>query len=245
MLDAVLGSCVGIDHSLDERVACQTVAAVQTRARTFAQSIQAVDARTAVEVDLDAAAHIVGCRTYGNVVFGDVDADAQALGIDVGEVVLGLFGILVSDVEAYVVESVLLHLLVDGTCHDVAWSQTQSLVVFLHEALAVGQAQDAAIATHGFGDEEGRMSLAWVEEGCGVELYELHVGHCSLGTIDHSLAVARGDHGVGSGLIDSSAAACAHHCHLAQIGVHLLGLGVEHIGSVAVDVRSATCDACA
>ena len=89
------------------------------------------------------------------------------------------------------------------------------------------------------------MSLAWVEEGCGVELYELHVGHCSLGTIDHSLAVARGDHGVGSGLIDSSAAACAHHCHLAQIGVHLLGLGVEHIGSVAVDVRSATCDACA
>ena len=39
---------------------------------------QAVDARTAVEVDLDAAAHIVGCRTYGDVVFGGSGKNPEA-----------------------------------------------------------------------------------------------------------------------------------------------------------------------
>ena len=44
MLQTVLGSCLGINHSLDERVAGKTVATMQTGAGAFAQGIEAVDA---------------------------------------------------------------------------------------------------------------------------------------------------------------------------------------------------------
>ena len=44
MLQTVLGSSLGIDHSFDERVAGKTVATMQTGARALAQGIEAVDA---------------------------------------------------------------------------------------------------------------------------------------------------------------------------------------------------------
>jgi hypothetical protein len=119
MADGV-GCCfVGIDYGLDEGVARQTVAAMQTRARTFADGVEPADAGAGVEVHFDAAAHVVGAGNYGDVLFGDVDADAEAFGVDVGEVVAGLLGVLVRHVETYVVEAVHLHFPVDGTCHDV------------------------------------------------------------------------------------------------------------------------------
>ena len=81
-----------------------------------------------------------------------------------------------------------------------------------------------------------------VERG-GVELHKLHVLYGTLGAVDHSLAVASGNHGVGGGLVDGSAATGTHHGDLAQIGVYLLGVGVEHVGSIAVDIGSASGDA--
>ena len=44
MLQTVLGSSLGINHSLDERVAGKTVATMQTGARALAQGIETVDA---------------------------------------------------------------------------------------------------------------------------------------------------------------------------------------------------------
>ena len=87
------------------------------------------------------------------------------------------------------------------------------------------------------------MSLARVVERCRVELYELHVLHRALSTIYHCLAVARSDDGVGSGLVDGTATARTHQRHLAQIRVHLLRLGVEHVRTVAINIRCAACDA--
>ena len=144
------------------------------------------------------------------------------------------------DVEADVVEAVNFHLLVDGSGHDVAWCQRQALVVFLHELFAVGQAQYAAVAAHGLGDEVGGMGLALMEEGGGVELHKLHVLHSAFGAIDHGLAVAGGNDGVGGSLIDGSAAACAHDGDFRQIGIDFFVLGIEHVGSVAVDVGRAS-----
>ena len=51
---------------------------------------------------------------------GDVDADGKALLVDVGEMGLGLLGVLVGDVEVYVFVAARLHLVVDGAGHDVA-----------------------------------------------------------------------------------------------------------------------------
>ena len=44
MLQTVLGSSLGINHSFDERVAGKTVATMQTGARALAQGIETVDA---------------------------------------------------------------------------------------------------------------------------------------------------------------------------------------------------------
>ena len=43
MLQGVASSCLGIDHSLDERVGSQTVATMQTSARAFTDGIKALD----------------------------------------------------------------------------------------------------------------------------------------------------------------------------------------------------------
>ena len=185
----------------------------------------------------------MGCWAHGDVVFGDVDADTQAFGIDIGEVMLRLFGVFVGDVETDVVETVHFHLLVDGSSHDVARGKTETLVVFLHEACAVGEAQDATIAAHCLSDEESGMGLAWMIEGCGVELHKLHVGYGTLGTIDHGLAIACSYDGIGGGLIYGTTTASTHHGDLAEIGVYLLRVGVEDIGAIAVDVGCATGDA--
>ena len=139
------------------------------------------------------------------------------------------------------VQSVNLHLLIDGTCHDITWSQRQTLVIFLHEALAIRQTQDAAIATHSLRNQEGRMCLAWRVERCGVKLHKLHVGHRTLGTIDHSLTITSSDDRIRGGLIHSTTTACTHQRDLRQISIHLLRIRVQHISTVTVDIGCATC----
>ena len=87
------------------------------------------------------------------------------------------------------------------------------------------------------------MRFLGVVEHRRVELYEFHVGHRSLGAIDHGYAVARGDNGIRGGEIDGSAAACTHDSDFRQVGVDLLGDRVEYVGPIALDVRRAACDA--
>ena len=114
-----------------------------------------------------------------------------------------------------------------------------------YERFAVGQAEDASVAAHGFGDEVGGVCLSGGEEGGGMELHELHVLHGAFGAVDHGFAVAGGDDGVGGGLVDGSASSGAHECDFGEVGVYLLRVGVEHVGAVAVDVGCAPGDACA
>ena len=100
------------------------------------------------------------------------------------------------DVQTDVVQTVNFHLLINGTRHNIAWCQRQAFVVLLHKRLAIRKFQNTAIATHGLGDEVGGMRLLGIVEHGGVELYELHVGYRSLGTIDHCNTVASGNDGV-------------------------------------------------
>ena len=145
------------------------------------------------------------------------------------------------DVQTDVVQTVNLHFLIDGTSHNVTGSQRQALVVLLHEGLAVGQLQDAAVAAHGLGDEVGGVCLVGIVQHRGVELYEFHVCHGTLGTINHGDAVACGNDGVGGGHIYCSAAAGTHHGAFGEIGVNFF-LRIQHIGSIALDVGRAAGD---
>ena len=176
-------------------------------------------------------------RTNWDVILGNIDADAETLGIDVREVTLGLLRILMGNIQADMIQSVNLHLLIDGTGHDVARSQTQALIIFLHEALAVRQTQDAAVSTHCLGDEECRVGFSWMIEGCRVKLYELHISHRTLGTVNHRLAITGSDDWVGGSLINGTTSTGTHHGNLAQIGIHLLGVRIQNIGSVTVNIR--------
>ena len=238
--ERVTGGCVGIDNGFDERVRGQAVAAVQTGAGAFAHGVESVDAALSVEVNLDAAAHVVGRGHDGDVLLRDVNADGEALGVDVGEVMLGLLGVLVGDVEADVVEGVNLHLVVDGAGDDVARSERESFVVLLHEFLAVGQTQDAAVAAHGLGDEVGGVGLLRVVEHGGVELHEFHVLDFAFGAVYHSDAVAGGDVGVRRGGVDGARASRSHEGDAREIGVHLSRLGVKDVGTEAFDVGCAS-----
>ena len=65
----------------------------------------------------------MGSGAHGDVIGCDVDAYAETLLVDVGEMVARLFRILMSDIETDVVDTVNLHLLVDGTGNDIARSQ--------------------------------------------------------------------------------------------------------------------------
>jgi len=48
--------------------------AVKTGAGALSHCVEAFDRRLSVQVYKDTAAKIVGCRSYRNVIFGDVDA---------------------------------------------------------------------------------------------------------------------------------------------------------------------------
>ena len=80
------------------------------------------------------------------------------------------------------------------------------------------------------------MGLVGIVEHRGVELYELHIGYRSLGTIDHGDAIASGNNRVGSGQIDSTAATSAHHGHFRKIGINLLRIRIQHVSTIAVDI---------
>ncbi len=150
VFNRVAGGRVGVDYRLNQRVGGQAVAAVEPGAGTFADGVEALDRGFGVGVDLDSAAEVVGGGSHGNRFAGYVDAEAEAVGVDVGEVAARLLRVLVGDVEEDVVLSPLLHLGVDGAGHDVAGRQLHALrVVALHEALPGEVAQDASVASHG------------------------------------------------------------------------------------------------
>ena len=76
-----------------------------------------------------------------------------------------------------------------------------------------------------------------------MELHELHVFDQSFGTINHGYTVARSYLRISRGSIDRSRSAGSHQGDTTQIGINLLCLGIEDIGTVALDIRSAACDA--
>ena len=200
-----------------------------------------MDRRLSVQVHLDTSAHIVGTGSDGDVLLCDIDTDAQALGVDIGEMMLGFFGVFVRHIEADMVDGMNLHLIIDGSCYDVSRSEGETRVVFLHKLFAVRQPKDTSVTAHSFGDEVGGMGLFGIEEARRMELDELHIFNQSFSAIDHGDTVAGSYLGIGGSGIDCAGTACSHEGDTAEIGIYLLGFGIEDIGSVALDIRCTAC----
>ena len=92
--------------------------------------------RLTVQIDGDAAAKVMGSRCHGNIIFGDIYAEAQALLINIGEVMACLFGVFVRYVKIYMVVAVEFHFAVYSACNNVTRRQRQSRVILLHEFIA-------------------------------------------------------------------------------------------------------------
>ena len=211
---------------------------MQSRAGALTNGIQTLDTRAGVQVNLDAATHVMGRGHHGDILLSDIDAQIQAVLIDVGEVMLGLLGILVGHVEIDVVLTALLHLVVDGAGHNVARRERQARVILLHEFLASQVAQHATVAAHGLGDEESGAITRMIQ-GSGMELDELHVLNRALGAIDHSDTVARCHQRVGRRVINQADAARRHERHTRQEGIDLACLLIEDVSPIALDARRA------
>lgn len=95
----------------------------RVHAGTFSHGIKTFDGRLSVQVDKDTSAEIMGGRGYRDIIFRDVDAQAKTFLVDIGEVFLCFFGIFVGNIQIYMVVSTVLHLVVDGACHDVTGSE--------------------------------------------------------------------------------------------------------------------------
>ena len=75
-----------------------------------------------------------------------------------------------------------------------------------------------------------------------MELDKLHVFDDTFGAIDHGYTVSGCNLGVGGGGIDGTCSAGCHEGDTTQIGVDLLGLGVEDIRSVTLDIGCTASD---
>ena len=92
---------------------------MQSCAGAFAQGVETLDAALSVQVDLDAATHIVGCRTDRDIVGCDVDTYGKTLVVDIGEVLLRLGRVFMGNVQTDMVQTMNLHLFINGTSHDI------------------------------------------------------------------------------------------------------------------------------
>ena len=96
--------------------------------RDFARGIKARRIGAPVEVHDHAAAGVVLRRHDGDRLLGDVDAEAEQLLVDVGEVRAHEIRVAVRDVEMDIIEPEPLDLMVDRSCHDVARRKLGTLV---------------------------------------------------------------------------------------------------------------------
>ena len=123
-------------------------------ARGFADRVQAVDIGVALEIGDDATASVVCCRYHRDGLFGDIDAQRQALGVDGRKVFDDEIRRHVGNVEQHVVEAEPLHFMVDGAGNDVTRRKFGACVETQHKAFAIRQLQQAALAANCLGNEE-------------------------------------------------------------------------------------------
>src|SRR5574343_332679 len=161
---------------------------MQTGTGGFSGHVKAGDVSAPMQVADNAAAGIVCRRDNGDGVAGNIDPQFQAARMDIGEVAADEFLPFVGNVQEYAIQSSLLHLEVDGTRNNVTRGQLGTVIVLRHESRSVRQAEQAAFATNGFGDQEG-LRLGVIQAGW-MELDELHVGNPAASSVGHGDTVA-------------------------------------------------------
>ena len=153
-LDGFLRRGIGEDQCFEQGIGCQAICAVQARAGHFPGREEIGDIGFPIQVGSYATATIMGSGDDGDGVPGHVDAELQAMGIDIGEATSHEAAVLVGDVEGYEIFSGSLQLIVDRPGDDIPRSQVSHLVRPTHEGVALPIPQDPTFTSNGFADEE-------------------------------------------------------------------------------------------
>ena len=171
----------------------------------FARGVQAGDGSVSPEIGFHPTHHVVSGGADGGHVGGEIEAVAEAGGVDARETLLEKFGGFVGHVEIHVFGLCAMHFGDDGAGDDIARGEFLGFGVTLHEAFEQNVAEDAAFAAKSFGKKKARRAFDC--EGGGMELHELHVGEDGAGFVGDGQAVAGGDFWIGGFAIDLTEAA--------------------------------------
>ena len=184
-------------------------------------------------------------RTWSNrdILLRDINADTQALGIYIREMMLGLFRIFMRHIEAHMIDCMNLHLIIYRTSHYITRSQGQARVILMHKLLTVRQPQNTSVSAHRFSNQISRVCLFGIEQTRWVELHKLHIFDHSFGTIDHGDTVSGSDLRIGGRGIDGTCSSGSHQSNTTEIGIYFLRLRIQDIRSVALNIRSTACHA--
>ena len=233
----VLRRRTGVHEALQQGIAGHAVGAVQAGEAGLADGIEVRHVGQAMLVHQHAAAGVVRRRHHRDGLAGDVDAEVQAAFVDRGEVLLDERRRLVADVQVHAVDTQALHLVVDGPRHHIAGRQLGTLVEARHEALAIGQPEQRALATQRLGDQE-ILGLRVVQAG-RMELVEFQVADPATGAPGHGDAVAGVAVRIAGVQVDLGGTAAGQHHETRREGVHLAGRAVQYVGAQAAPPRPA------
>ena len=224
-----------IHHSLQQRVARQSVATMQTRAGTLAGRIKVMYRRLAIHIHLDASTLVVCRWPDGNHVLSDIDTQLQTLGIYRGESIYQFVLSNSSRIQIQVVHTCNLHLVVYGAGHNIAGSQRQTLIVLVHKLIPLEILQYCTCAAHGLSDEKSGL-FGGIVQRCGVELHEFQVAQHAPRPMHHCHPVAGGDNRCGGSGVDVTHATGCQQSNFRQIGVNLICAAVQRIDAVTYNV---------
>ena len=208
----------------EQRVACETVSAVNTGMRAFTAGIEVRKRGLGVFVNVDAAHEIVLTREYRHRLFCEVEALIEQVLVYHREALFEEVAVLVAYVEVEVGRILLARFEDYRVRYYVTRSKLEALVVVLHEALLVAVEEVCALAAYSLGDEEAFAGSA-VVEGCRVELHVAEVLYLRAHFVCECDTVAGSDRGIGRELVNSADTACCEYHEVAvgsEVGIVLL-----------------------
>ena len=169
------GGAGGEDCALEQRVRGQPVGAMHSGARDLADGEEPFDARATVTIRGHPAHEVVGGRSDGNEVPGQIEAISGKTGGDARELRLHIRdGPRIEEARASVLSGLTA---MQSESDDVAGGELGAIVDVIHEPAALLIEEERTGPADGFGDEE-----AGTGKGCGMELEELEISDLDTGT---------------------------------------------------------------
>ncbi len=172
-----------------------------------------------------------------DILLGYVNAYVQAFGVYIREMQLGLLRIFVGNIQTHMIQSMYFHLLVNGTSDYITGCQTQTLVIFLHELLAIRQTEYSTIPSHCLRNQVCGVCFSRMEQSCRMELHKFHILNCGFGSVSHGYSVTCRNIRVGGCRIYRPYSSRSQQCDLGKKSIHLAGIRIQNIRSITFYIR--------